>query len=187
FGMRKTTRYMIRKAEKEGVEIEVSADISKVKDFNKIYQATVSRQHFVPYSLSYLQKEFEAYLKSNDALLFFAKYKGEILSSAIIIFYGKEAFYHHGASIQKYPKIPASYLLQWSVIKKAKKRGCEFYNFWGIAPENKKNHPWVGLTIFKKGFGGFEEAYVPAQDLVVSGKYWFTYIIESVRRIKRGF
>ena len=184
--MRKTTRYSINKAEKDGVIIEKSTRLKDVKLFNSIYKATVDRQDFTPFSLKYLEKEFETFSKTGNALIFFARYNGEIVSTAIIIFENDGAFYHQGASILKYPKVPASYLLQWEVIKEAKRRGCTFYNFWGIAPENRPRHPWAGPSLFKKGFGGYAEEYIPAMDLKLNKKYWFTYIIEKVRRAYRG-
>ena len=71
------------------------------------------------------------------------------------------------------------------MIQEAKKRGCTLYNFWGVSPDNKPKHPWAGLSLFKKGFGGFEETYLHAQDKPLTKKYWLNYIIETVRRLKR--
>jgi lipid II:glycine glycyltransferase (peptidoglycan interpeptide bridge formation enzyme) len=113
------------------------------------------------------------------------KYKGEVISSSMIIFWQDTAFYHQGASSLKHPKIPVSYLLQWETIKEAKKRNLNLYNFWGIAPEGRKSHPWAGLTLFKKGFGGYVKKYVETQDLPLSQRYWLTFVFESLRRIKR--
>jgi len=90
----------------------------------------------------------------------------------------------------KYPKIPVSYLLQWEAIKEGKKRGCKTYNFWGIAPESeleaKKDHPWKGLSLFKKGFGGYKKEYVKTQDFPLSWKYWPIYLFEEIRKRKRN-
>jgi lipid II:glycine glycyltransferase (peptidoglycan interpeptide bridge formation enzyme) len=61
------------------------------------------------------------------------------------------------------------------------------YNFWGIAPEGKKNHPWNGLTGFKKGFGGEAHEYLHAQDLPCSPLYILPKTIETIRRIKKGY
>lgn len=185
-GMRKTTRYLVRKAQTDGVEIIKSNKPEDLKIFNKIYAETATRQHFTPYSKDFLKNEFEAFKKDNQILFFFAKYKDEIVSAAMIIFYGDSAYYHQGASSHKYPKIPAPYLLQWEIIREVKERGLHYYNFWGIAPEDKPRHPWAGLSLFKKGFGGFSEEYVPAQDLVLGNSYWITYFIEKFRKVKRG-
>jgi len=184
--MRKTTRYSIRKAEKDGVTVEMSDKAGDVERFYKVYEDTVDRQHFTPFSRTYLKNEFETFAQDNAARWFFAVYKGETISAAMIVFKGNSGFYHHGASIQRYAKIPASYLLQWNAIKEAKRRNLSLYNFWGISPEDRPGHPWAGLSLFKKGFGGFPEAYVPAQDLPLTKKYWLNFVIEKVRKIRRG-
>ncbi len=185
-GMRKTTRYLIRQAEKnEEVEITKSRDNQALEDFQRIYLETAGRQFFTPFSFDYLRKEVDAFKDDDQILIFSGKYRGEVVSSAIIVYYSGIGFYHQGASLLKYPKIPVSYLLQWEAIKEAKRRGCNLYNFWGVSPEGKKNHPWAGLSLFKKGFGGREKEYVKTQDYPLSIKYWLTYIIEEIRRKKR--
>lgn len=45
-GMRKTTRYLIRKAVRDGVTIEKRTDEKAVEDFYKIYEKTVERERF---------------------------------------------------------------------------------------------------------------------------------------------
>ena len=183
--MRKTTRYLIKKMQKEGVEIVQSTDPSDMEKFWSIYEKTFARQRFTPFSRTYLQTEFELFSKNNNAVFFFGKYRGELIAAAIIIFYNGQAFYHHSGSIQTFNDINASYLLQWCVIEEAKKRGCTLYNFWGIAPENRPSHAWAGLSLFKKGFGGYAESYLHAQDKPLSPKYAFDYVFETARRIRR--
>ena len=182
--MRKTTRNLIKRSQKEGVKIYFSNDLKNVKLFCELYQATVSRHHFIPFSYDFLKKEFESFLPDN-VLLFFAQWKDKILSSAMIIFWQKIAFYHQGASLNLFSKIPASYLLQWEIIKEAKKKGCVLYNFWGIAPKENRHHPWHGLTLFKKGFGGEKREYIKTQDFPLSHRYFRNWIIETFRRYKR--
>ena len=185
--MRKTTRYLIRQAQKnKDIEIIQSNNIQDIEKFNKLYQTTVNRQGFAPFSLDYLKNEFSVFQPDNQITIFLGNYRNEIVSSAIIIFWQGIGFYHQGASSLKYPKIPVSYLLQWEAIREAKRRGCRLYNFWGIAPDNNKKHPWYGLTLFKMGFGGHKKEYVKTQDFVLSPKYWLTYIIETIRKKKRG-
>ena len=198
--MRKTTRYLIRQAQKnKDIEIYQSQKINDVEKFNQLYQTTKSRHHFAPFSLEYLKNEFLTFQPDGQISIFLGKYKNEIISSAIVIFWQGIGFYHHGASSLKYPKIPVSYLLQWEAIKEAKRRGCHTYNFWGIAPiislrpdlkltqgRVLKNHPWYGLTLFKMGFGGYKKEYVKTQDFVLSPRYWLNFIVEKIRKKKRG-
>ena len=191
--MRKTTRYLIRQAEKnKEIIIEKSNNINDLVIFEKIYTATASRQHFSAFSSTYLKNEFEAFFKDDQIMIFLGRYKKEVVASALFIFWHNMCFYHHSGSIQKYKNIPVMYLLQWEAIKEAKKQGCIIYNFWGIAPgvstekdAAKSHHPWAGLSLFKMGFGGHKKEYIPTKDFILSKKYWINYIIETIRKRKR--
>lgn len=185
--MRKNTRYSINKAQKDGVEVVASDGLDDLGTFYDVYMETASRQDFVPFSKDYIKKEFEIFRQDGKILLFFAKYNGEVIATAMIIYCNGSGFYHHGASTRNHTNITASELLQWQAIREAKRRGMSVYNFWGVAPENAPNHPWVGLSRFKKGFGGAGEEYVHAQDYPVTLKYWFNFTIETIRRIKRNY
>lgn len=184
---RKTTRNLIRRAQKEGVEIKKTTSPEAVDRFFNLYKETGSRHKFVLYPKSFILNQVEAYKKDDQVLVFEAYYHGQVISSAIVMFFGKEGAYHHGASTHKYSKVPSSYFLQWEAIKEAKKRGHDFYNFWGIYRGNNSNHPFKGITLFKTGFGGFSRELLPCYDLPINYKYWFNYFIEKYRKIKRGF
>lgn len=185
-GMRKQTRHCVKLARDAGVTIMKSTDPRDIEVFNSLYQKTVDRRHFIPFSRRYLEQEFAAFARDNQALLLFSWYRNEPISAAFVIFAYGSAFYHHGASVLKYPKLPASHLLQWEALCEAKKRGCAQYNFWGVAPKNTPSHPWAGLTLFKKGFGGASEEYLHAYDYVLRPSYWITWGIEKLRTIQRG-
>ncbi len=183
--MRKTTRYLIKKAEKnENIEIVKSTDLEQ---FSQLLEETAVRHRFVPFSLDYLKKQFSCFSPDNQIVMYLGKYKGEVISGAVIIFWQNIGFYHHGASVSKYNsnEVPVTYLTQWRAIKEAKNRGCTKYNFWGIAEEDNKKHPWYGLTRFKKGFGGYRKDYVKTQDLPLSKTYYLTRTFESLRKLKR--
>lgn len=192
--MRKTTRYLIRQAEKNpDIEIVKTDKIDDLKPFWPVYLQTAKRHHFVVFSEKYLKSEFNSFIGDKEILMFLAKYKGQVISAAIFVFWQNMCFYHHSGSLSEYNKIPASYLLQWQAIKEAKSRGCRTYNFWGIAPNiktetdaQKSRHPWAGLSLFKMGFGGYKKDYVPTQDFVVSKRYWLNYIIEKLRKRRRN-
>lgn len=185
--MRKQTRYSIQKADKDGVVVEMSEEPKDSAKFYELYDATAKEQKFHPFSREYIEKEFNAFLPSGNAEFFFARHNGEIISAAMIIFSKHEAFYHHGASLKKYPQLTASHLLQWEVILEAKRRGCLAYNFWGISPPEDQKHPWTGLSLFKRGFGGCAEEFIPSHDLPLSYGYWLNFVVEKVRRLRRGF
>jgi len=185
--MRKTTRYLIKQAQKnKDVKIYQSQKIEDIDIFDKLQQEVVKKQHFTPFSLDYLKNEFLAFQPENQISLFFGKYKGEIVASAFVLFWSNIGFYHHAALDPKYHKIPITYSLQWEAIKEAKKRGCILYDFWGyVNPFENPKHPWAGPTLFKMGFGGKPYEYVKTQDFPLSKKYWPTFIFEKLRKAKR--
>jgi len=182
-GMRKTTRYEIRKGLKLGVTVKKTKEIRDLQKFYSLYEETSKRQGFVGHTS--IREEFELFTKEDKALLFLGYDKDVLVSGAIILFYGNQAIYHHGASVSS--RVPVSYVVQWASILEARKRGIKVYNFYGIAPEDKPNHPWRGLTLFKKGFGGREINYIHAHDLPISPLYLIPSSIELVRTKIRGY
>jgi peptidoglycan pentaglycine glycine transferase (the first glycine) len=181
--MRKTTRYEIRLAQKSDVTVNVSTNPKDLVHFFKLYEETSKRHGFVAHSS--IAEEFEVFGAENKALLFLGYAGRDLIAGTMVLFYGGQAIYHHGASIAS--KVPVSYLVQWEAIKEAKKRGIKLYNFYGIAPEDKPNHPWRGITLFKKGFGGREINYIHAHDLPTSPLYPIPWAIETIRRKRRGY
>jgi lipid II:glycine glycyltransferase (peptidoglycan interpeptide bridge formation enzyme) len=177
-GMRKTTRYEIKRAQKMGVTITKDA---KLDDFFALYKETSDRHKFVRHTG--ISEEVEVF--GTDVGIFNGMFEGKILASAIILFWGDQAIYHHGASIPS--KVPVSYLVQWEAIREAKKRGKKLYNFWGIAPEDNPKHPWRGITLFKTGFGGRQMAFMHAADLPVSPLYVIPKTIEQIRKKIKGY
>jgi len=187
-GMRKTTRNLVRRAEKEGVVVTASTDpIKDLPIFFKLYEETRKRHHFVPYSFSFIRAQVEEFSKSHQCTLYVARFRGEPVAASIHMVYGNETSYHHGASSVKHPESYASYLLQWTAIRDALRRGDRIYNFWGISPEGAKKHPFAGVRTFKTGFGGELLELMHCMDLPLSPKYYLTFGFEVVRKWKRGF
>lgn len=186
--MRKTTRYLIRQAEKNpDITIEKSENSSDLEIYQKLNEDVSERQKFTSFSRKFITSEFDVFSKDKEALLMFGKYKGEPVAGALVIFWSDIGFYHQAASLAKYAKFSIPYLLQWEAIKEAKRRGCKLYDFWGyVDPRKYPKHPWAGPTLFKMGFGGRAYEYVKTQDLPLSKKYWLTYIFERLRKIRRG-
>ena len=185
--MRKTTRYLIRQALKNpNLEVIKTTQIKYIQIYNNLAQEVAKHRQFVPFSSEFVKNELDIFAKDNQALLFFGKYQGKIIASALIIFWSGIGFYHYAALSLKYHKIPIAYLLQWEAIKEAKKRKCILYDFWGyVDPKKQPKHPWAGPTLFKMGFGGKPYKYLKTQDFSLSWKYWPTYIFEKLRKIKR--
>ncbi len=186
--MRKTMRQMIKKAENMVAAGEIKTEFVDTisKEMHAVYEDTAVRGGFVPFSKDYLQAEYDSFNNLAKAKLMSVSYGGKILSWGMYLFDGKRAFYHQGANLLD-KNVPASYLCQWTGIKLAKEMGCQTYDFWGVSPEDRPNHPWYTIGRFKRGFGGQDMKLIEAQDFILSWRYWITWLFETWRAKKRGF
>lgn len=185
-GMRKNTRYMVRKSLQSDLSIESDKTSKGIATLYKLQNETVSRNKFVGFSEKFFKCQMDTFGEDGQAELYVIRKNNKPLAAAIILFYGDYAYYHHSGSSNKMREIPSSYYLQWYVIREARKRKLKGYNFWGIAPEGNTNHRFSGVTTFKTGFGGTRIDWVSAQDLPISSLYWATYLYESIRKRMRN-
>lgn len=197
--LRKTTRNLVRRAEKEGVAVEVSPDpVRDVERFIALHDETRKRHKFTPYTNAFFRAQVARFAPRGEVTVYLAKYQGQVIAASVHMHAYGETSYHHGASSSAFPKIPASYLLQWTAVRDALKRGDAVYSFWGIAPmtaatgdESPKvsdpKHPFAGVTLFKTGYGGAVLDLVPCMDLPLSPYYRLTRAFEYARKWKRGF
>ena len=182
--MRQRLRRALRKAEKNQITIEKTSDPKAIHDFYQIELQTAKRHDFYAFSEDFLTKQFAAFAKNNEAVLYIAKLGGEILAENFMIFYGNEASYHYGVSSELGTKYSGAPLLHMEAMRDARKRGIKRYNFWGIVDENDTKHRFYGVSVFKRGFGVEELKYLEARDLVLDkfSYYTKTLPIETLRR-----
>ncbi|MFZ5376952.1 MAG: lipid II:glycine glycyltransferase FemX [Patescibacteria group bacterium] len=183
--MRKNTRYEIRRAQKMGITTHLSQDAADLEKFNELQQYLAKKHNFIPFSNKFISEQFKVFAADDQVVLVHSEYQGQLLASAFVIFYHGEAVYHYGVSTPQNDRLPGSYACQWAAILEAKRRGCQKYNFWGIAPKDEVSHRFYGVSIFKRGFGGEEVQYIPAEDVAVDFKYQFTRAFELVRKKTR--
>lgn len=115
-------RNMIRKAEKNGIEIHHAADMDLFKDFVQIYNTTMDKDNAEEYY--YFGEEF--YKSIHEDLnghyeMFYATYEGKIIAMSIMLFANKQMHYHLSGSVLEYRNLAPSNLL----LYKAALWGCE--------------------------------------------------------------
>ena len=176
-------RRKLRKAQKNEIEISASDSDVEIKDFCKLEKLHAERQKYVAFSSDFLTKQFEAFKKGGEVLIYTAKKDGEILAQNFMIFYGPEASYHYGVSSELGTKYSAAPLLHLAAMEEARKRGCIRYNLWGIVGVNETSHRFYGVSEFKRSFGCEELKYTPAHDMILKpAKYKLTLAVEKVRK-----
>ena len=184
--MRKGARYELNRAHKLGIKVTATPGPDYLDEFYDLQLATAKRQGFVPFSKRFLSEQFKVFAAAGDVLMYRAEYQGQLLAFAFIIFYGQEAAYHYGASTELARKLPGAYAIQWEAIQEARRRGCGRYNFWGVTGHGQTKHRFYGVSVFKRGFGGEDVAYLPARDLIIQPlRYSLTYAFETARHKMR--
>lgn len=189
--MKPKGRYNIKVAEKHGVFCKQFAGETPRGDFDAFYEIlkkTGNRDGFGVHPKFFYETLIKNLGSQNMSGLFLAYKKDSavanptVVAGAIAVFHKDTATYYYGASADAHKNLMAPYLLQWTTIKYAKEHGFKFYDFLGIAPADAKDHPWTGITAFKKKFGGREVTYPKAFSIVYRP---FLYrILKFFRRLK---
>ena len=197
-GMRRQTRYEVRRADKFGITVDCDNSEELFREFHKVQVETAKRQDFVPPSLKTLLAEREAFGDkiwiyvarvgdNKDVREKFSECKpGEPIAYGLIIGNEVEVDYYEAASTELNRKLPGAYALLWQVMRDMKKAGYKRFNLWGIAPAGHPEHRYAGVTTFKTGFGGSIVEFVPAHDIVISRtRYMADYAFETLRKKRR--
>ena len=176
-------RRKLRKAEKLDIEVIATDDDKAIREFCKLEKLHAERQKYVAFSSDFLTRQYDAFRKGGEVLIYTARFEGKILAQNFMIFYGPEASYHYGVSSELGTKYSAAPLLHLAAMEEARKRGCIRYNLWGIVGTDEKSHRFYGVSEFKRSFGCEELKYTPAHDLVLKpGKYLINETVEKIRK-----
>ena len=184
-GMKQKGRYNIKIAEEAGLTLTTSnlADSKELNAFFDQYQKTGQRHKIAYRSKQYFTTLLEILGGKGYALACTVWHAQKPLASGIFILFGESALYLYGGSSDEDRNLMAPYLMHWEMIKYAKEKGLKEYNFLGVAPDDDQNHPWAGITRFKKQFGGEQVNIVGCFDLPVKPlEYKAFKIAESIRR-----
>ena len=115
-------RNMIRKAEKNGIEIHHGKGLELFADFKRIYNATMDKDHAEEYY--YFGDEFYESIHNDlhdNYEMFYAVLDGRIVAMSIMLFANKQMHYHLSGSMIEYRNLAPSNLL----LYKAALWGCE--------------------------------------------------------------
>ena len=181
--LHKKTRYNIGLAQRHGVEIQMNEI-----DFDSVWPLfieTGSRGEFRLHPKTYYEKMLQK-VNSDDCKIFLATamFEQKPIAVNLMLDFGGVRTYLHGASSHEHRALMAPHLLHFELIKDAKQKGLEIYDWRGIAPSDKSNHPWAGITRFKRSFPGREVVYVGTYDLV--RKPFLYKVYRLARRVRRS-
>ncbi|MGH2446121.1 MAG: lipid II:glycine glycyltransferase FemX [Candidatus Limnocylindria bacterium] len=190
-GFDKDTRYGVRRAEREGVVVEVAADAADTVAIDALHELVGETQKRAAFPMPPLERyrtAWNALAGAGRAAILEARREGELLASGMVVIEGDRSFYLFSGSRREErgePKRYASYALQWAMMRLARERGVRVHDLWGVAPPGAgPDHAWHGVGLFKKGFGGREIVWAGSWDLVVDPTL---YRLRAATGIARGW
>jgi lipid II:glycine glycyltransferase (peptidoglycan interpeptide bridge formation enzyme) len=147
-GMESRARNMVRKAEKNGIQVEFSKSSDfDVNEYHQILLDTFKRQNT---PLRHPKEFFISLLKDGNAkyvIPVVARLGEEMVSAAIFLHYEDTLVYLSGVSTNKGNQLSASSLIQWKIISFASENKISTYDMGGLGIPS--------IDKFKMSFGGY--------------------------------
>jgi lipid II:glycine glycyltransferase (peptidoglycan interpeptide bridge formation enzyme) len=159
-------RYNIGVARRHGVSVVEDASPQGLEDFFSIYRETCDRKGLAGLNHDHFQELTSMLFPSNRGSIFFAEYQGTRLTTALVVYFGCTATYFYGGSRPVHRNVMASYMLHFEIMRKAKIRGCRFYDLFGVTPKGERSDGWTDISVFKRKFGGREVRFVPTLECI---------------------
>jgi lipid II:glycine glycyltransferase (peptidoglycan interpeptide bridge formation enzyme) len=193
-GFDKDTRYAVRRAEREGVQITTVTDAGDLEAIDALHALVLETQRRAGFPKPPQQRyrlAWRGLASAGRATIFEARREGELLASAMLVVEGDRSFYLFSGSRREEkgePKHYASYAVQMAMMRHARAAGARVHDLWGIAPEDAgPEHAWYGVGLFKKGFGGRPVGWAGTWDIVVDRTlYRMRGMAADWRRAMRG-
>ena len=163
-GISKTNRYDYNKANKRGLEYQITYLDSEIEPFSQMMKETGERAKAIFHSKEYFSKLMQTLGPDKHGGVAYALFDNQPMVG--ILFFddleAKTRYYAHAGSLNKARdlKINANAALVVHLIKDAKEKGLKVFDFFGIAPvDAPKDHRWAGFSRFKRSFGGQDYKY----------------------------
>jgi lipid II:glycine glycyltransferase (peptidoglycan interpeptide bridge formation enzyme) len=190
-GFDKDTRWAVRRSEREGDSVSIvedGSDIRAIEDLHGLVAETQRRAGFPLPALDRYRVAWRALAGAGRAAILEVRRDGELLASGMVVIEGDRSYYLFSGSRREErgePKRYASYALQWAMMRLARERGVRLHDLWGVAPAGAgPDHPWHGVGLFKKGFGGHEVEWAGSWDVVADPSL---YRLRAATGLLRGW
>lgn len=173
--MRKKTRQLIRRAEREGVQV-VQGSEADLDDFYRIMTTTAEIKDIEVHRSDFYHHVWQTFQANGAVHLFLARHQEQTVAAKMVLVFRDTSLHLWGGTSPQGRDVYASYLIQWEAIRWAASQGLAHCDLWGIPdeiadlvrvgqeiPSDQQDGLW-GVYTFKRGFGGRIESYVGAYD-----------------------
>ena len=146
-----SVRRAIRKAEKDGVTVEISQDLEAMKIFYSLHCKTRKKHGLPPQPFSFFLNIHKYILSHNLGMIALASWQKTPIAASIYFHLNDRAIYKYGASDEMFQHLRGSNLVMWEAILWHLRRGTKKLHLGRTATTNE------GLRRFKLGWGSEEE------------------------------
>jgi lipid II:glycine glycyltransferase (peptidoglycan interpeptide bridge formation enzyme) len=115
--MDSSVRRGVRKAEKEGVTIEISQSERAMRDFYGLQCLTRQRHGLPPQPLSFFLNLWRGIVSQNQGMVALAGCGGVKIAGAVFFFLGGRAIYKYGASDYRRQNLRPNSLVMWEGMR----------------------------------------------------------------------
>jgi lipid II:glycine glycyltransferase (peptidoglycan interpeptide bridge formation enzyme) len=160
-----STRSHIRKAEREGVRVEVRSDEDAVDAFHPLFEETVRRGGFVGRDLAYHRAVVGHLGGSCPVVTLLASVEGEVVAGMIAVAAGPRLVYLFGGSSLRHSRHQPAYLMHWEAMRWGLGQGCSVYDMWGVPNHEDPAAEGAGYYEFKRRWNGEVARHIRCQDV----------------------
>jgi hypothetical protein len=146
-----SVRRAIRKAEKDGVRVEISQGLEAMKIFYLLHCKTRKKHGLPPQPFSFFLNIHNYILSQDLGMVALASHQQTPVAASIYFHLGDRAIYKYGASDEMFQHLRGSNLVMWEAIKWHLRRGTKKLHLGKTSIANE------GLRRFKLGWRSEEE------------------------------
>ena len=146
-----SARQAVRKAEKDGVTVEISHSEQAVRDYYDLHGLTRKRHGLPPQPLGFFLNIWRHVLSQQQGMVALASWRGVKIAGAVYFFLGGRAVYKYGASDFRRQNLRANNLVMWEAMKWLARHGVTKLHLGRTSLSNQ------GLRKFKLNLGAVEQ------------------------------
>lgn len=142
----KKNRNMVRKAEKNGIEVVELKNKSELKIFYLIYLKTMKKLGSPPQPFNFFETIYDLFYPDN-LIIIFSKFKDNFIGGNLYFLHNNIIHHSYNCSLKGYLELGHNNLMQWYIIKWGNQNGFKHLDF-GRTREN------AGNELFKRRWSG---------------------------------
>jgi CelD/BcsL family acetyltransferase involved in cellulose biosynthesis len=146
-----STRRAIRKAEREGVKVEVRTDLDATEIYYKLHCLTRRKHGVPPQPRHFFQSIHQQIISRGLGFIVLASLNGEVLAGSVFFTFQGKALYKFGASNPQMDSYRPSNLVMWRGIQHLVEKGMSILSF------GRTDLDHDGLRRYKIGWGTCEK------------------------------